>query len=448
MVSMKGRSTIGRFALVTDEPTTHNDSNKLFMATITPHDLTLDNGLRLVVCPDSTTPVVNVTVMYRVGSHDEHRGKTGLAHLFEHLMFDNAAPDQDKMYDLYCTKAGGSNNAYTTFDYTCYHIDLPAHQLELGVWLESERMREFRITDHALQTQRSVVIEEINQNVFNQPYGIWRKAQQELCYDSSSSYSWDVYGSADDVAGVTMNDAHAFFDTFYAPSNAVLCISGNVTVERAVQLASTHFGTVPARTPPTTRPHFTTEQQFRGVHTTVADNVPMAATYISVHLPGFLNEELLDAEIAATILGTGRSSVLYKSLVASSQLASSVGAFVDRRAHTSLLTMYAFAAHEDVTADQLAEVMHNSIASLSLQPSHLSAARNRLRTSHAAELQKTNGVADTVAWTTLFWNNPSYVNTVLDAYNNVSLDRLSAILQMCGAPGECARLDVIPKREL
>lgn len=417
------------------------------MATITPHDVTLDNGLRLVVCPDTTTPVANVTVMYRVGSHDEHRGKTGLAHLFEHLMFDNAAPDQDKMYDLYCTKAGGSNNAYTTFDYTCYHIDLPAHQLELGVWLESERMREFRITDHALQTQRSVVIEEINQNVFNQPYGIWRKAQQELCYDPASSYSWDVYGSADDVAGVTMNDAHSFFETFYAPSNAVLCISGNVSIERAVDLASKHFGTIPHRTPPQTRSQFASNQQFRGVHTSVGDNVPMAATYISVHLPGFLDNELLDAEVAATILGTGRSSVLYKSLVASSQLASSVGAFVDRRAHTSLLTMYAFAAHEDVTADQLADAIHSAIAGVSIQESHLLAARNRLRTSHAAELQKAHGVADSVAWTTLFWNNPSYVNTVLASYNDVSLDSVRSILQLCSAPAECARLDVIPKTD-
>lgn len=417
------------------------------MATIAPHDETLDNGLRLVVCPDTTTPVTNVTVLYRVGSHDERPGKTGLAHLFEHLMFDNAAPDQDKMYDLYCTKAGGSNNAYTTFDYTCYHIDLPAHQLELGVWLEAERMREFRITDHALQTQRSVVIEEINQNVVNQPYGIWRKAQQELCYDPSSSYSWDVYGSADDVAGVSMDDAHRFFSTFYAPSNAVLCISGAVTVERAVELAKKHFGPIAPSAPPSQRTSFSTSYQRRGVHSVINDNVPMAATYISVHLPGFLEEELLDAELAATILGTGRSSVLYKALVASAQLASSVGAFVDRRAHTSLLTMYAFAAHEDVTADQLATAIHEAIRDFHVQETHLAAARNRLRTSHAAELQKAHGVADTVAWTTLFWNNPSYVNTVLSTYNTVPLDSVRAVLDSCADATQCARLDIVPHPE-
>lgn len=418
------------------------------MASITPHVTTLSNGLRLVVCPDASTPVVNVTVLYRVGSHDEHQGKTGLAHLFEHLMFDNAAPEQDKMYDLYCTKAGGSNNAYTTFDYTCYHIDVPAHQAELGMWLEAERMRSFRITKHALQTQRSVVIEEINQNVMNQPYGIWRKAQQELCYEPSSSYSWDVYGSADDVAGVTMDDAHNFFSTYYHPSNAVLCVAGSISVVEAERLAYQHFGAIADESTAIIRNSFDATQRRVGVHQAIPDNVPMAATYISVHLPGFLDNELLDAEIAATIIGTGRSSVLYKALVANQHLASSVGAFVDRRAHTSLLTLYAFAASEDVTADQLASAIHTAIAGFCLEPSNIEAACNRLRTSHAAELQKAHGIADTVAWTTLFWNDPTYVNTVLAAYTKVPHEDVASILRACATPETTARLDIIPRDEL
>lgn len=416
------------------------------MATVTPHAESLSNGLRVVICPEPANPIVNVTVQYRVGSHDEHRGKTGLAHLFEHLMFDNAAPEQDKMYDIYCTKAGGSNNAYTTFDYTCYHIDLPAHQIELGMWLESERMRAFRITDHALQTQRSVVVEEINQNVVNQPYGIWRRSQHLLCYDSASSYSWDVYGSADDVAAVTMQDAHNFFSSFYAPSNAVLCIAGAVTVERARELANAYFGSIPDSGAAIERTSFDPRFRRIGVHNAVSDNVPMVATFINLHLPGFLEEELLDAEIAATILGTGRSSILYKALVSSKRLASSVGAFVDRCAHTSLITMYAYASNEHVTADQLAEAIHTAIADFTVQDAHLEAARNRLRTSHAAELQKAHGVADYVAWTTLFWNDPSYVNTVLSAYASVPRDRVADILTRCASPSTCTRLDIVPAK--
>lgn len=415
------------------------------MAHIDIHDTQLDNGLRVIICPDRTAPVVNVTVMYRVGSHDEHAGKTGLAHLFEHLMFDNAAPETEKQYDVYCTKAGGSNNAYTTFDYTAYHIDLPSHQIELGYWLEAERMRSFRITDHALQTQRSVVVEEINQNVFNQPYGIWRKAQQAIAYDAKSSYSWDVYGSADDVSGVSMDDARGFFEHFYHPSNAVLCVSGDVDVPHAIELAQKHYGDIGDTKKPIERTVF--EESFRryGTHKVVADAVPMTAVYVSIHLPGFLHSELLDAEIAATILGSGRSSVLYRSLVSEKRIASSVGAFLDRRAHSTLLTMYAYASEEDTSADTLVDAIYEAVRSFVLTDERCSAAVNRLRTNLAAELQKVNGVSDTVAWCTLFWNDPAYANTMLDKYTAVGTEPVRQIIEQCTDPTKTVRLDVVPK---
>jgi len=415
------------------------------MAHIAPYDITLANGLRVVMCPDNTAPVVNVTVMYRVGSHDELHGKTGLAHLFEHLMFDNAAPGVDKQYDVYCTKAGGSNNAYTTFDYTTYHIDLPAHNLELGLWLESERMRAFRITDHALQTQRSVVVEEINQNVFNQPYGVWRKAQQEIAYTSASSYSWDVYGSPDDVAAVTMDDAKNFFETFYHPSNAVVCIAGDIEIGNAQELVERYFGTISDAGATIARTQFLPEMMRAGTHATVTDNVPLTAVFLSLHMPGFSNNELLDAEIAASIIGSGRSSVLYKRLVSDLRIASGVGCFLDRRAHDSLLTIYAYAADESVTADQLVSATTDILSQTVVTTAMLESAVNKMKTAHAAELQKANGVADVVAWTTLFWNDPLYVNTALARYGTVTTEDIQSIVARCASTSESVRLDITPQ---
>lgn len=415
------------------------------MAHIAPYDITLANGLRVVMCPDNTAPVVNVTVMYRVGSHDELHGKTGLAHLFEHLMFDNAAPGVDKQYDVYCTKAGGSNNAYTTFDYTTYHIDLPAHNLELGLWLESERMRAFRITDHALQTQRSVVVEEINQNVFNQPYGVWRKAQQEIAYTSASSYSWDVYGSPDDVAAVTMDDAKNFFETFYHPSNAVVCIAGDIEIGNAQELVERYFGTISDAGATIARTQFLLEMMRAGTHATVTDNVPLTAAFLSLHMPGFSNNELLDAEIAASIIGSGRSSVLYKRLVSDLRIASGVGCFLDRRAHDSLLTIYAYAADESVTADQLVSATTDILSQTVVTTAMLESAVNKMKTAHAAELQKANGVADVVAWTTLFWNDPLYVNTALARYGTVTTEDIQSIVARCASTSESVRLDITPQ---
>lgn len=414
------------------------------MAHISPYDITLSNGLRVVLCPDNTAPVVNVTVMYRVGSHDEKKNKTGLAHLFEHLMFDNAAPGVDKQYDVYCTKAGGTNNAYTTFDYTTYHIDVPAHNLELGLWLESERMRAFRITDHALQTQRSVVIEEINQNVFNQPYGVWRKAQQEIAYTEDSSYSWDVYGSADDVASVTMDDAKHFFETYYHPSNAVLCVAGDVDIANAMELIERHFGSIQDVSTPIHRTQFAPSMKKAGTALVVNDNVPLVAVFLSIHMPGFAANELLDAEIASSIVGTGRSSILYKKLISELRLASGVGCFLDRRAHDSLLTMYAYAAEETTTADQLVDATISALQETAITEEMLQAAVNKMRTSHAAELQKVNGVSDVVAWTTLFWNDPKYVNTALDRYTTITVQDVQNVVDRCSRIEECIRLDIVP----
>ncbi len=415
------------------------------MAQVHPYDTTLGNGLRVIVCPDHSAPVANVTVMYRVGSHDERRGKTGLAHLFEHLMFDNAAPGNDKQYDIYCTKSGGTNNAYTTFDYTTYHIDLPANNIEMGFWLESERMRSFRITQHALQTQRSVVVEEINQNVNNQPYGVWRRAMQEISFAPSSSYSWDVYGYETDVSGVTIDDARSFFESFYRPSNAVLCVAGDVSTERAVELAQRYFGDIQNTGQMIDRNVFNTAQRQHGAHRIVQDNVPMTAVFLAAHVPGYVNSELLDVEIASSILGSGKSSLLYNELVSNRRIASGAGAFVDRRAHSSLLTFYAYGADPSVTGDQLASAVHETLCGAELSQKHLDAAVNKLRTSHAAEIMKANGVADSVAWTTLFWNDPERMNTILDDYRKVTLDQISALRSEICQAEQLTRLDIVPR---
>ncbi len=415
------------------------------MAQVHPYDTTLGNGLRVIVCPDHSAPVANVTVMYRVGSHDERRGKTGLAHLFEHLMFDNAAPGNDKQYDVFCTKSGGTNNAYTTFDYTTYHIDLPANNIEMGFWLESERMRSFRITQHALQTQRSVVVEEINQNVNNQPYGIWRRAMQEISFAPSSSYSWDVYGYESDVSSVTIDDARSFFETFYRPSNAVLCVAGDVTPERAVELAQRYFGDIENTHETIARNTFNASERSYGAHRVVEDNVPMTAVFMAAHVPGYVNSELLDVEIASSILGSGKSSFLYNELVSKRGIASAAGAFVDRRANASLLTFYAYAADPSITGDALASAVYETLNKTEVTQKHLDAAVNKLRTSHASEIMKANGVADSVAWTTLFWNDPQRMNTILDDYRNVTLEQIIALQQEVSTADAFTRLDIVPR---
>ena len=250
------------------------------------HEKTLENGLRVIVCPDHGAPVLTVNVIYKVGSFDEDHTRTGLAHLFEHLMFDNTSTGMDKQYDIMCAKAGGSNNAYTTYDHTTYYITLPSHQIDLGLWLEAERMRSFSITDKALATQRSVVIEEIKQNVMNQPYMRWVFAMQKAAFKAGSGYSWDTYGDPAHVASTTLDDASGFHARFYNPANAVLVIAGDTTPEEAFAKAEEQFGSIPKPEVSPTRSAFTLDDRLYGTHLTEPDSVPSSASYISVHMPG------------------------------------------------------------------------------------------------------------------------------------------------------------------
>lgn len=415
------------------------------MATIDIHRTTLSNGLRVVVCPDHASPNVTVDVMYHVGSFDERPDRTGLAHLFEHLMFDNTTTGVLKQYDTLCTKAGGSNNAYTTYDYTNYYINLPAHQAELGFWLEAERMKAFMITDHALETQRSVVIEEINQNVMNTPYGRWRFAQQAEAFEPTCSYSWEVYGSADHVAAVTMEDAQGFFQAYYQPSNAVLCVAGDITPDLAYALAERHFGSIKSQTSTIVRNGFDASWKRSGGHVVQPDAVSIPAIFLSMHMPGDKYMALQSAEVASTLLGTGRTSALYRSLVTDTRLASSVGAYVDRRDHATLFTLYAFAATPDVTPTAMASQLMETVAAFRPTEHDLMAATNKMATSTAMELQRNSGVADAVAWHTVFKDDPAYVNTLVERYRSVSLAEVDAVLRTYLTTEQSIRVDVVPE---
>ena len=408
------------------------------------HRTTLRNGLQLVVCPDHGSPNVTVDVMYHVGSFDEQAHRTGLAHLFEHLMFDNTTTGMPKQYDTLCTKAGGSNNAYTTYDYTNYYINLPAHQAELGFWLEAERMKGFMITDHALETQRSVVIEEINQNVNNTPYGRWRFAQQAAAFDPLSSYSWEIYGSSEHVAAVSMDDARSFFERYYRPSNAVLCVAGDITPEAALTYAERHFGAIPGGSA-VVRNVFDPAWRQRGGHVTLPDTVAIPAVFISFHLPGDREVEPQTAEIAATLLGSGRTSALYRNLVVDQRVASSVGSYVDRRDHTTLLTLYAFATTPDIAPDVMAASMLDTVRTFEPTDDGTVAAANKQATATAMELQRNSGVADAVAWHTIFKQDPAYVNTLVERYRAVHAPSVNELLRSYITSDNSVRVDVIPE---
>ncbi len=282
---------------------------------------TLDNGLRVVVHEDTSTPMVVVNVIYDVGARDENPHKTGFAHLFEHLMFGGSIniPEYDEPLQM----AGGENNAFTTNDLTNYYCQLPAENIETAFWLESDRMLSLAFNENSLEVQRKVVCEEFKEHYINKPYGdAWHK-MRSLAY-TTHPYRWMTIGKElKHVEDATLQDVKDFFFKHYTPTNAILVVAGNVTTARVKDLAEKWFGPIPAgekydrdlpKEPKQTAPK-TME---------VRENVPLDALYKCWHIYPRLDKRYYVTDLITEILSGGGSSRLFQALVKEKQLFSHI----------------------------------------------------------------------------------------------------------------------------
>ncbi len=284
----------------------------------------LENGLRVLVHKDTTTPMAVVNVMYDVGSRDESPDKTGFAHLFEHLMFGGSINIKD--YDEPLQIAGGENNAYTTNDLTNYYCQLPAENLETAFWLESDRMISLAFSKKSLETQRKVVCEEFKEHYINKPYGdVWHK-MRELAY-TTHPYRWMTIGkNLAHIEEAQLEDVKSFFFKHYTPANAILVVAGNVTTEQVKDLTDKWFGPIAPgekydrqvpQEPKQTAPRFLDVQA----------EVPLDAFYKTWHMDGRLDKSYYITELITEILGGGASSRLYQSLVKEQQIFSNIDCY-------------------------------------------------------------------------------------------------------------------------
>ncbi|WP_197321417.1 pitrilysin family protein [Saccharomonospora sp. NB11] len=292
------------------------------------HKFTLDNGLRVVLAPDPTAPVVGVSVHYDVGFRSEPEGRTGFAHLFEHLMFQGSESLEKLAHFRWVQSSGGTFNGSTHPDYTDYFEVLPSAALERALFLEADRMRAPKLTQENLTNQIDVVKEEIRLNVLNRPYGGFPWILLPPVLYSTFPNAHNGYGDFTDLEQATLDDCAAFFDTYYAPANAVLTVAGDLDVDRTRELVHKHFDDVPARPRPQ-RPSFAEPrptQELRGTHTD--PHAPLPALAVGYRMPDPINE--LDAYLAnlvlAGVLADSDSSRLQQRLVHTEPLVTDVGA--------------------------------------------------------------------------------------------------------------------------
>lgn len=355
---------------------------------------TLDNGLKVLLNTDTTTPLVSIAIIYDVGSKDEDSLHTGYAHLFEHLMFGGSIniPDYDKALQL----AGGSNNAYTTNDLTCYYCTLPASNIETAFWLESDRMLSLAFTPKSLEVQRSVVIEEFKEHYLNAPYGDLYHLIHALNY-TEHPYRWPTIGlDIQQIEQATMADIRAFFARNYFPANAILAISGNLSLAHAHELCDKWFAPIPKKQKiarnlpkePERRKYYRQE-----VHREVPNNL----LYLSFPMPGRRDRSYVYYDLLTDILSLGRGGRLTAELVRKRPIFTSLDASVAGTIETGLVEFVGMVA-DGIDMQQAEDALWTELEKLhQIAPDELQRVKNLYQTDALHQEVKTARRAELLA---------------------------------------------------
>lgn len=411
---------------------------------------TLDNGLRVIASPDHGVPSVAVNLWYDVGSRHEEPGRTGFAHLFEHVMFQGSAHVGTAQHIALMQAAGAAVNATTWFDRTNYFQTLPTGGLDLALWLEADRMGTLldALTQENLDNQREVVKEEKRQRYDNVPYGDVMERLVELTFPADHPYGHTTIGSMEDLNAASLEDVHTFFRTHYTPSNAVLTIAGDVTAEAAFARAETYFGhlpNVPAAPDPATAPL----PALTGVPRaeTTAD-VPAEAVYLTWRLPARNHPDFDAVDLAFSVLGQGQTARLHRALVRRLEHAEATGAnAMGLIGGTSFGIAYA-RARDEVSPETLEQDLITEIAQLLEEgPTEIELRRAKAQFERhwLHELARIDSRADALGEYATLEGDPSLINSRIAAVNAVDTDRLVTAARTWLAPE--ARATLIYRKE-
>ncbi|HET7711228.1 MAG TPA: pitrilysin family protein [Thermoanaerobaculia bacterium] len=387
----------------------------------------LGNGLRVVLNEDHSAPLVAINLWYHVGSKNERPGRTGFAHLFEHMLFSGSEHVGNNEHFRYVQSVGGVLNGTTFFDRTNYFETLPSHYLALGLWLESDRMGFFlpALTQEKLDIQREVVKEERRQRYDNVPYGTAFERLLHLAYDPEYSYHWPTIGSMDDLSAATLDDIREFFSTWYRPDNCVLTLVGDFDPVEARSLVETYFADIP---PGGEFPHFDLHRAPLGGERReeFASQVQLPRLYRLYHLPGMGAADWIYGDLLSSVLSSDKSSRLDRALVHEQQIAQDVAAYVLPTESTGILLLQA-TARENIPIAQIEEAVDAEVARLvrdGIHEDELTRARNRAEVDLAHQLENYDTRADLIGMLATYFGDPSLVDRWLTPYQSASTDDL------------------------
>src|SRR5580704_1484094 len=387
-------------------------------------DVKLDNGLRVILVPDHTAPVYAIDVCYNVGSRNERPGRTGFAHLFEHMMFEGSENVGKGEHFVLIFNNGGEMNGTTNEDRTTYFEELPTNQLDLGLFLESDRMKSLTITQDKLDNQRNAVQEERGLGVDNEPYGKAEVDLGNLAYDNFA-YKHSTIGSMADLDAASIDDVREFFRIYYAPNNAVLTLVGDLDPEATLEKVKKYFGSIPSQTIPP-GPDLNEETHYGERREVIYDQLArLPRISIAYRIARGNTPENRAARALALILGQGRSSRLYQHLIKEKQLASQLSSYSDNRIGPSLLYINA-TPRPGVKVEDLQKAIDEEIAAVKkdgVTAAELSKAKAILRRQYIQTRASDLFMALTMGDLAVKFNDPELINTVGASYEALTVEQ-------------------------
>jgi len=408
-------------------------------------DQRLENGLRVLIAPDHTAPVFSIAVTYNVGSRNEHPGRTGFAHLFEHMMFEGSENVGKGEHFILILNNGGGMNGTTNEDRTNYFEELPKNQLDLALFLEADRMRSLALNQANLDNQRNAVQEERRLGVDNQPYGKSELEIDNLAYDNFA-YKHSTIGSMDDLNAASLEDVKDYFRIYYAPNNATVALVGDLDPQEALEKVKKYFGAIPSQPAPP-KVDLAEPEHYGERRELIYDPLArLPQLLISYHIPPGDTPENFQAQVLANILGTGQSSRFYQHLVKEKQLAISIQVRPEERIGPSLLYITA-TPRPGVKPEDLEKAIYEEIEAVQkdgVTTQEIEKARTQYLRSQIQGRQSSLFTAIRLAQYAVYFNDPDLISTSCDKFDSVTAEQVKGAAQKYLAPSDRAVVTTLP----
>ena len=409
-------------------------------------EFTLPNKLHCVLHRNTSNPLVNVTLGYKVGAKDEESNQYGAAHLFEHLMFEGSENVGKNLHAKIVMDCGGRPNAFTTQDATVYFEDLPSNHLETALWLESDRMNGIDLSEENVANQKSVVLEEKKQRYDNAPYGTFLPTVLKNIF-KGTLYEHATIGREEDIKNFSVEDAIEFHTKFYSPANAELVVCGDIDFDDARKIIEKYFGDI-TKGKEIVRLQNSAPELESDISVTVEDNVVLEKFYITYRIPKSGTEEEYILDYFTKLLFNNKSSSLYKKLVYETQLLKSIGAYKlvmqDNGAYIIMGTMSPGKSREEaekIIFDDIERFVNNDVSDYQIEK-----IRNELEFSHVGKLMSNNQIAKATVFNRMYFKDTGRLNNELSLYNSVTKNDLRNTVERYFVKAKKLRLNYIPKK--